>query len=66
MITTTKLPGQIYWPKPPEFYFGPSAKKSSATIRRIKTPNPEVYFPALDFRISPEKKEINLDEIVAR
>ena len=67
MITATKLHGQIYWPKPPEFdldpefYFGPSAKKSSAKIRRIKTPNPEVYFPALDFRISPEKNEINLD-----
>jgi hypothetical protein len=67
MITTTKLSGQPFWPKPsgfdldPEFYFGLSAKKFSSTIRRIKSPNPKVYFPASHFRISPEKKEINLE-----
>ena len=68
MITTTKLSGQPFWPKEqgfdlnPDHCYGQSSKKSRKTIRRIKSPNPEVYFPAFDFRISPEKKEINLDQ----
>jgi len=67
MITTTKLSGQTFWPKPPSFdlypdlNYGPNSRRSRTTNQRTKSPNPEVHFPALNFNIPPVEKDINLD-----